>query len=292
MLSTNITTMSKTTIISLEGNIGAGKSTLLKRIDDAALLARRLRQPTKHRPIVFLPESVDEWETIRDDNQNTILTNFYADPSKYAFPIQIMAYASQVNVLHRAMNRHPAIILTERSQESNHEIFTKMLRDDGHIDDLQYQIYKLNARTYANLYKRKSERSSTQNSDSSMYEDMEKNNKNDGDVPTVTDAVIYLRTTPETCLDRIQQRNRQGENQITFDYLQKCHDQHEAWLKNIPSDRCLILDADQDISFYQLCEILDFMDSTANHIRVSTDCNKPQDNIETAERKRADIFGW
>ncbi|CAF4170604.1 unnamed protein product, partial [Rotaria magnacalcarata] len=35
------------------------------------------------------------------------------------------------------------------------------------------------------------------------------------------DLIIYLRATPETCLQRIHARNRSEEESISLDYLQK-----------------------------------------------------------------------
>ena len=43
---------------------------------------------------------------------------------------------------------------------------------------------------------------------------------------------IYLKTSPEICLQRIKKRGRKGENNITLEYLKSCHEYHEQWLKN------------------------------------------------------------
>ena len=70
-------------IISIEGNIGSGKSTLLE----------QLRTKYKNnKQIVFINEPVDEWDTIKDEDGQTILSKFYKNQSKYAFSFQMMAY--------------------------------------------------------------------------------------------------------------------------------------------------------------------------------------------------------
>ena len=78
-------------IITLEGNIGAGKSTLLE----------KLHEKYQHDPtIIFLKEPVDTWEQIKDETSgDTILKMFYANPAKYAFPFQIMAYITRLSLL-------------------------------------------------------------------------------------------------------------------------------------------------------------------------------------------------
>ena len=43
------------------------------------------------------------------------------------------------------------------------------------------------------------------------------------------DHVIYVRTSPETCHERVRIRNRKGE-EIPLEYLKKCHEYHEKWL--------------------------------------------------------------
>ncbi len=45
------------------------------------------------------------------------------------------------------------------------------------------------------------------------------------------DVIFYLRTQPETCMKRLNQRGRPEETStITIDYLQSLHDFHERWL--------------------------------------------------------------
>ncbi len=45
------------------------------------------------------------------------------------------------------------------------------------------------------------------------------------------DIIFYLRTNPETCYKRLNQRARTEEtNRVTIEYLQQLHDFHEDWL--------------------------------------------------------------
>ncbi len=44
------------------------------------------------------------------------------------------------------------------------------------------------------------------------------------------DAIVYLRTSPETCFERLLSRHRGEEMGITIDYLSQIHDRHEEWL--------------------------------------------------------------
>ncbi|NXL65100.1 DGUOK protein, partial [Chordeiles acutipennis] len=66
---------------------------------------------------------------------------------------------------------------------------------------------------------------------------------------------LYLRATPQRCLERLWRRARSEELGIQLDYLQQLHTQHERWLvekttevhfaavKHAP---VLVLDVDKD----------------------------------------------
>lgn len=50
------------------------------------------------------------------------------------------------------------------------------------------------------------------------------------------DLIFYLRTSPETCLERLKRRGRHEEvSTISLDYLKNLHDLHESWLCNTPA---------------------------------------------------------
>lgn len=176
-------------IISIEGNIGSGKSTILSKIKE--------KLPNN---IFILQEPVDIWENIKDETGETILSKFYKDPAKYAFAFQVMAYTTRLTALRKAIqeNPHAKIILCERSLNADREIFAKMLRDDGFIEPVLYQIY-------------------------------EEQYSNTSDEFTL-DYIMYIDTDPDICLKRVAKRSREGESKITIEYLTKCHKYHDIWL--------------------------------------------------------------
>jgi deoxyadenosine/deoxycytidine kinase len=183
-------------IVSIEGNIGAGKSTFLEK------LRENLGEGDSNLEVVFMQEPVDVWQTITDKSGEDILTKYYADPAKYAFSFQIMAYSTRLAMFKKAVREHPNcdVILCERSLEADRNIFAKMLRDEGNIEDIMYQIYD---RLYADTAQ-----------------------------DYLADGIVYMATPPMVCYDRIQQRNRKGESEIAMPYLMNCHAYHTAWLSN------------------------------------------------------------
>ena len=46
----------------------------------------------------------------------------------------------------------------------------------------------------------------------------------------IPDGFIYLRATPDICMNRLQRRQRTEEGGVTLEYLQGLHQKHEDWL--------------------------------------------------------------
>ena len=202
------------TIVSIEGNIGSGKSTLLSKLHE---------HYKNNYNVVFLKEPVDEWEKIKDENGETILKKFYADQEKYSFPFQMMAYVSRIKVLRDTLknikNNSNIIIITERSLYTDKMVFAKMLYDSKKIEYINYQIYLNWFDTFSEEFP--------------------------------VHKVVYVKTEPEKCYQRIVKRSRTGEENIPLDYLTSCSDYHNNMLnKNLEECVCLdqlVLDGNIDI---------------------------------------------
>jgi deoxyadenosine/deoxycytidine kinase len=178
-------------LFTIEGCIGSGKSTFID----------ILKREFKHFngiPIVYIPEPVEEWESIVSvDNQNMIQL-FYADQTKYAFSFQMMAYISRLSYLKKAMRDYPnCILISERSLLADYNVFAKMLYSNGSISQENYQIYK------------------------KWFDEFLK------DIPIT--GYIYMKTETDVCFERCNKRARKGES-ITLDYLEQCNELHENWL--------------------------------------------------------------
>ena len=199
--------MGRPIIISLEGNIGAGKSTFLDNLESHL---------GKQSGWVFLREPVHIWDQIRDQNGETILSKFYANPDKYAFSFQIMAYTTRLHELKRVLKENPGCIgvICERSLDADKHIFAKMLHADGLIDDVMYDIYE----RYFSEY--------------------------EGDL--TLNGMIYVEAEPEVCFQRVAKRSRDGESNIALDYLQKCHEYHCKWIQNTET-QVLTLNVNDDV---------------------------------------------
>ena len=194
-------------IVSIEGNIGSGKSTLINKL-------KKEFTSVGMTPVIYIDEPVKVWNTIMDENGDNIIKKYYEDQQKYAFQFQMMAYITRITELRKAMDKYngDCIIITERSIETDKEVFAKMLYETKTLDTISYTIYL------------------------KWFEELSRDLK--------VSELIYLKTTPETALERVVKRNRPGET-IPIEYLRDCHDRHERWLQN--RNKVLLLNGERDI---------------------------------------------
>lgn len=213
-------------IISIDGNIGSGKSTLLAHLKESLKYNKN---------VIFLKEPVDEWESVTDENNKTILQNFYENQKKYSFSFQMLAYITRLNLIKEAIKNNPnSIIITERSLYTDKMVFAKMLYEDGLINSIDYQIYIKLFESFAHEYP--------------------------------VHKIIYVKTNPEVCINRIKKRSRTGETNIQLNYLINLDKYHNDMVesKNLGYET-LYLDGNNDI--YANPEILNkWIESITNFI--------------------------
>ena len=178
-------------IFSIEGNIGSGKSTFIKYLKE---------ELSKNDKIIFLPEPVDQWTQICDDNGKNMIEKFYENQEKYAFSFQMMAYISRIHLLRKTIEENPGtIIISERCVDTDKNVFAKMLYDDNMIEKVNYDIYLR------------------------WFDEFTRN--------ITINELIYIQTDPTIADNRVKRRARQGET-IPINYLSRCHNYHEEWLNN------------------------------------------------------------
>ena len=192
-------------IISLEGNIGAGKSSFLK------ILKQNLSDKAE-----FIDEPVDEWLQIKNNKNENLLEVFYQDKKRWAYTFQNIAYITRMKrIIDIMQTTSKSIIFMDRSLEGDLNTFTKMLKEDGDIDNLEWSAYK---------------------KWNTMFTDLIGKNRH-----------IYLRCTPEIAYERISKRARNEENSIPFEYIKQLHLYHDNWLLN--NTRSYIIDVNKDFVY-------------------------------------------
>ena len=175
-------------IIYVEGNIGSGKTTFCN------LLSKFFNSDSN-----IILEPVNEWLSIVDENNVSILDNFYKDQQKWAFAFQLNSFISRINKIDN--NKNTKINFIERSVFTDKYCFALNCYQTGKMNKMEYDIYckwhdwlvdKFNVRP---------------------------------------DAYIYLRTTPEKSFERMKKRSRGEEAEVPLNYLMLLHNKHEEWME-------------------------------------------------------------
>lgn len=176
----------RTMRISIEANIGAGKTTLIQRLGAADALG-----------IPIYLEPVEEWREW--------LQLFYTDPLRWGLTFNLNALMSFTRVPSSEK------ILVERSPVSCHHVFTALQHASGHMNDLEYALFK------------------------KIYDS----------VAWTPDIVVYLKTDPSVCHERMRKRDRESERGVSLEYLEAIHERHEA-LMATANKRPIVIDGNQD----------------------------------------------
>lgn len=201
-------------LITIEGGISSGKSTIIENIKENL------------EKFILVDEPVKDWEKIKDERGKGILECFYENQKTVGFTFQIAALLLRYKSLKKAFiqaeefektsNGLEMVIVTERTILSDFYIFASMLYKEKIINELDYQVYK----EWFNVYKDEFKLSKS----------------------------VYVKTTPEICLNRIACRGRDGENLIPLEYLEKLHIQHEKFYNEILIKHdCLIINNDNEM---------------------------------------------
>lgn len=179
------------TLISLEGNIGSGKSTLLKQLKEA--------EPSW----IFVDEPVDSWMSIKNENGENLLEAFYKDKSRWSYTFQNAAVLTRGMMIQKAVEKAApgSVIVMERCVETDRKIFASMLKGDGLLNGIEWDLYN---RWYTFICEM---------------------------LPPMS-AYIWVDVPAEVCAERITKRGRQGEEGIPLDYLKELDAAHAVWLAN------------------------------------------------------------
>lgn len=178
--------------ISIEGNIGAGKSTFLKLLD-TELTALGI-------PHVCLQEPVDIW-TQEAVNGKSMLELFYEDKAQYALSFQFLVLQTRVQQLLDCIKDNPEkVIITERCHITDKMIFANTMLKSGYLKPHEMLVYDMWYRTCSGLFS----------------EELR--------------GIVYLRSSPHISCERIIQRNRKGENNISLEYIKNLHSIHDEWI--------------------------------------------------------------
>lgn len=122
------------------------------------------------------------------------------------------SFTFQMTVLHSYLKQYPLDCVVERSPYSSYHVFGQCLYNGGFVSEKEWLLFK----AYFDKFAWK---------------------------PT---NIIYIKTDPKVCLERIKTRSRDGESDIGLAYLKNLHFQYDNMFRWIKFDNVHIVDGDQD----------------------------------------------
>lgn len=184
--------------IVVEGNIGSGKTTFLNDIKK------------RYNNVVIIEEPVNEWYTIKDEQNESLFEKFYKDAKGYGYLFQTNVLATRFKKIMNTIKQYAdedKIIICERSILTDKNIFVAAALEQGNLNKMEVDVFN------------------------HLFEIcLSATNM-------TIDAIIYLQCVPEISLERLRRRNRKGEENVSLEYISLLHDKHEKWLleeKNTP----------------------------------------------------------
>lgn len=149
--------------------------------------------------VTVVQEPVLDWEELKTDEKRGLLESFYTDQKTYAFQLQMFALLTRFQSIN-ACTQFNEIVVAERSILSDSCVFAQTLQRNGCLSTSESAILK-----------RWSGYLSTRLPES---------------------VFIYVKTPVDVCMDRIKQRARVGEENITPAYLSQLEAEHQAMVDN------------------------------------------------------------
>lgn len=230
-------------IISIEGNIGVGKSTFISILK------------SKWNDCEIITEPVDMWKNLIDSNGKNILQTFYDDIPRWAYSFQNVACITRMIKMENVIrNSNANYIFLDRSLETDKNVFEAMLYDQGHMTQLEHQMYNLWYDFYHQYVRQQ---------DKHIY--------------------IYLKSNVDTCIKRIKKRGRIEEESISPDYLQGLDNYHDKWLMN--EKNVIVIDCNEEFECDDLKQI-DMINKIKSKLNVimSNDFDKNKIEFESDDK--------
>ena len=152
------------------------------------------------------------------DKWGSWLDLFYTNPERYAFPFQM-------KILHDFMyfEKEQELVVTERSPLDSLYVFCKSLKDSKTLTHMEYNLFK-------------------------EYVDS---------IGWKPHTYIYLKASPDVCVDRMRKRARNCETGVDPGYIEQIHNAYESFvnLLNESPNVCVIeIDANQSVE--SVCDIV------------------------------------
>lgn len=189
--------------VSIEGNIAVGKSTF----------ARLLQSACPDWEVVTEP--VSQWQNVHRDGVSgstvsNLLQMMYAEPQRWSYTFQTNSCMTRM----RTQLQPPGPRLLQ-AEGGGVQVYERSIYSDRYIFALNsFELGNINATEWA------------------IYQDWHSLLVQEFGQRVALEGIIYLRAPPQTCMERLKIRGRPEEQEVTQDYLETLHVQHDKWLRD------------------------------------------------------------
>lgn len=159
-------------------------------------------------------EPVNMWLNTKGSDGKNLLQEFYEEPERYAYLFQTMVFKTRLESLDHPQTK--SMRFSERSIWTDRYVFGRSCINSNKMNTLETNCYHFWFNWLEDKFWKK------------------------------PDGIIYLRTSPEKCMDRMKERARNEESCVPLEYLKELHDYHENWLSKWTATPILIVDNEND----------------------------------------------
>lgn len=173
------------------------------------------------------------WQPFYEANaENPYLADFYGEMQRWSFHSQVFFLGKRLEHHHQLV-QHPGSVVQDRTVYEDAEVFACNLYEQGSMSDRDYDAYRR------------------------LYEAVR------AFVPP-PDLIVYLQGSVTTLQQRIQQRGREFEMNMSVEYLERLNDLYDRWMENWTFCPALIVNIDGS----------DFQNNPADFERLRTKITK------------------
>lgn len=167
-----------------------------------------------------IEEPVKLWLELKGDDNKNILQEFYEDPHRYAYIFQTMVFKTRLNSIDHPQEKD--VRFSERSIWTDKYVFGKSCIESQKMNKLEASCYNF------------------------WFDWLEEK------FNPQPDGIIYIKASPQKCMERINKRGRVEESSIPLSYLEELDFRHNEWLENWTKTPVLILDNEEDNNWQEI----------------------------------------
>lgn len=213
-------------IYSVDGNIGSGKSMILEHISSK-----------KFQNMHCMQEPVAEWTNLKSGVD--LLGSFYDDKERWSFSFENLVQLSRLKAYYQSMKlvqTQPFFqrdkktkIFLERSIYSSFYVFTENTYNND-TNNVEFDILKEYFRFFTSDLTVNTDNEIKKNLDSFIH---------------LPFKLIYIKSDPDICYERLKFRQRESEDSIDIDYLKSIHFKYEDWVSKLNKENVIVIDGNQ-----------------------------------------------